>query len=320
MKTTANRILGAVAAAMIVPGAALADYPERGIEMIVAFSPGGGTDVAARSIQPFIEEALGTDITVKNVPGAGGEVGFTELATSESDGYTIGFINVPAIFAYSYERETRYSRDSFAPIANLVYDPGIFAVRADSEFETLQDLIQYGVDNPGALPIGTSGSTGSSEHLAILNVQAQTGASFNHAPFGSTAPLRTALLGGHIPVAAFNLSEAVQFEEAGELRVLGVMASERSGLSPDVPTFAEQGVDIVAGSSRGIAAPAGVPQEILDKLSAAIGEAMSAGEYVANAESANIPLDYMDAAEYGAFLDNTDAALAEIWETTPWRE
>lgn len=304
----------------LLPGVAAAEYPERSIEMIVAFSPGGGTDVAARSIQPYIEEALGAEITVKNVPGAGGEVGFTELATAEPDGYTIGFINVPAIFAYSYERDTRYSRESFAPIANLVYDPGIFAVRSDSEFETLQDLIDYGVENPGALPIGTSGSTGSSEHLAILNVQRLTGASYNHAPFGSTAPLRTALLGGHIPVAAFNLSEAVQFEEAGELRILGVMAADRSTLAPDVPTFAEQGVDLVAGSSRGIAAPAGVPQDILDMLSAAIGEAMSAGDYVANAESANIPLDYMDAAEFGAFLDATDEALAEIWETTPWVE
>ena len=314
-----RRAASALAAALLLPAGAMAEYPERPIEMIVAFSPGGGTDVAARSIEPFIEAALGADITVKNVPGAGGEVGFTELATAETDGYTIGFINVPAIFAYSHERETRYSRASFAPIANLVYDPGIFAVRADSEFETLEQLIQYGVDNPGALPIGTSGSTGSSEHLAILNVQRQTGASFNHAPFGSTAPLRTALLGGHIPVAAFNLSEAVQFEEAGQLRVLGVMAAERSAMAPDVPTFAEAGVNLIAGSSRGIAAPAGVPQDILDKLSAAIGDALAAPEYVANAESANIPLNYMDAEAYGAFLDETDSALAEIWATTPWR-
>jgi tripartite-type tricarboxylate transporter receptor subunit TctC len=319
MMKTARFAASAVAAALVLPTASMAQFPERPIEMIVAFSPGGGTDVAARSIEPFIEEALGADITVRNVPGAGGEVGFTELANAEPDGYTIGFINVPAIFAYSYERETRYSRDSFAPIANLVYDPGIFAVRADSEFETLQDLIDYGVENPGALPIGTSGSTGSSEHLAILNFQRLTGASYNHAPFGSTAPLRTALLGGHIPVAAFNLSEAVQFEEAGDLRILGVMAAERSAMAPDVPSFAEQGVDLVAGSSRGIAAPAGVPQEILDAISGAIADAMEADEYVSNAMSANIPLDYMDAEEYGAFLDNTDSALAEIWEQTPWQ-
>jgi hypothetical protein len=101
------------------------EYPERPIEVIVAFGPGGGTDVAARTIEPFIEKYLDEDLVIMNKPGAGGEVGFSLLAASNPDGYTMGFINLPAMFAYSYARETQYSRESFAPIANLVYDPGI---------------------------------------------------------------------------------------------------------------------------------------------------------------------------------------------------
>lgn len=309
--------LGAVS--LFVAGTALAEYPDRPIDLIVAFSPGGGTDVAARTIEPFIEKYLKADITVLNKPGAGGEIGFTALAQSKPDGYTIGFINIPAMFAYSYERKTEYSRASFTPIANLVSDPGILAVRSDSKFKNVKDLVEYGKANPKALPIGTSGSVGSSEHLAIKTVEALTGASFNHVPFGSTAPLRTALLGGHIPVAAFNLGEAVQFMEEGQIRVLGVMSDGRSDMAPNLATFKEQGVDVVTGSSRGIAGPANMPADIVGKISAAIKQAMADPEYVAKAKAADVPLNYLAADAYAAFLENTDKALAEAWKKDPWK-
>jgi len=315
-KTT---LLTLCAAGVLAAGTAHAEYPDHPIDVIVAFSPGGGTDVAARTIEPFIEKYLGAELTIVNKPGAGGEIGFTTLATAKPDGYTIGFINIPAMLAYSYERKTQYSRESFTPIANLVSDPGIFAVRADSQFKTVKDLVEYGKANPKAIPIGTSGSVGSSEHLAIKTVEALTGASFNHVPFGSTSPLRTALLGGHIPVAAFNLSEGIQFMEEGQIRVLGVMADKRSPMAPDLPTFKEQGVDVVTGSSRGIAGPAGLPADIVAKLSEAIRKAEEDPEYVAKAKAADVPLNYIAADEYAKFLENTDKALAEAWKKDPWK-
>ena len=313
-------LASALAVTTFAYGAAQAEYPEGPVTLIVAFSPGGGTDVAARTIEPFIERHLGAEITVLNRPGAGGEIGFSELASADPDGYTIGFINLPAMFAYSYERETLYARDSFTPIGNVVSDPGVFVVRSDSEFETLSDLVEFGVANPGALPIGTSGSVGSSEHLAILQVQSLTGAAYNHVPFGSTAPLRTALWGGHVPVAAFNLSEAVQFMEEGSLRVLGVMSEERNEMAPDVPTFMEQGIDVVTGSSRGIAGPAGLSPDVTARLSAAIQAAIEDPEYQEMAASADVPLNYMDAEAYAEFLDRTWSALGEAWEANPWQQ
>ena len=310
----------ALTATTLAYGAAQAEYPEGPVTLIVAFSPGGGTDVAARTIEPFIERHLGADITVLNRPGAGGEIGFSELASADPDGYTIGFINLPAMFAYSYERETLYSRDSFTPIANVVSDPGVFVVRTDSEFQTLSDLVEFGLANPGALPIGTAGSVGSSEHLAILQVQSLTGAAYNHVPFGATAPLRTALLGGHVPVAAFNLSEAVQFMEEGSLRVLGVMSEERNEMAPDVPTFREQDIDVITGSSRGIAGPAGLSPDVTARLSAAIQAAIEDPEYQEMAAAADVPLNYMDAETYAEFLDRTWSALGEAWEANPWQQ
>ena len=312
--------LASAAAVLTLLGSpALAQYPnDKPIDVIVAFSPGGGTDVAARTIEPFIEKYLGQDLVILNKPGAGGEVGFSLLAEAEPDGYTIGFINLPAMFAYSFARDTSYNPDSFAPLANLVYDPGIFAVREDSQFQTLAELIAFGKANPGALPIGTSGSVGSSEHLAILQVQSETGSAFNHVPFGSTAPLRTALLGGHIPVAAFNLSEAVDFESEGAIRILGVMDTARDDSAPDVPTFAEQGVNVISGSSRGMAFPAGTPPEIIKLVAKAVQSAMEDPEYVAKAKEAGVPLDFKGPSEYGKFLSNTNNALTKAWDANPW--
>ncbi|OCX64460.1 3-phosphoglycerate dehydrogenase [Thioclava sp. SK-1] len=298
--------------------AAAQNYPEHSVDVIVAFNPGGGTDVAARTIEPYIEKYLGEDLVILNKPGAGGEVGFSLLAASDPDGYTMGFINLPAMYSYSYERETAYSPDSFTGVANLVYDPGVIVVRADSEFQTLQDLVDYGLENPGALPIGTSGSVGSSEHIAILGVEAATGAKYNHVPFGATAPLRTALLGGHVQVAAFNLSEADEYVEDGSMRLLGVMSEERSDMAPETPTFREQGVDVISGTSRGLAVPKGTDPAIVAKLSEAVEKAINDPEYIAKAEAAGVPVHYIGGADYDTFLSNVSTSLDAAWAATPW--
>ena len=299
-------------------GAHANDYPEHALDVIVAFNPGGGTDVAARTIEPYIEKYLGQDLVILNKPGAGGEVGFSLLANSKPDGYTMGFINLPAMFSYSYERETAYSPASFTGVANLVYDPGVLVVRTDSEFKTLKDLVDYGIANPGAMPIGTSGSVGSSEHIAILGVQAATGATFNHVPFGATAPLRTALLGGHIQVAAFNLSEAEEYVKDGTMRLLGVMSEERAETAPETPTFREQGVDVISGSSRGLAVPAGTDPAIVAVLAEAVKQAVNDPEYLAKAKAAGVPVRYIGGADYDAFLAEVSKSLDVAWEKTPW--
>ena len=308
----------AVIGAGLATSAWAQDYPTKNIDVVVAFSPGGGTDVAARTIEPFIEKYLGGDLVIVNQPGAGGEIGFSMLAAADPDGYTMGFINLPAMFAYSYERDTAYSPDSFEAVANLVYDPGIIAVPAKSEIQNLEEMIAYGKDKPGEFVIGTSGSVGSSEHIAILQLQAATGAKYNHVPFGGTAPLRTALLGGHIQAAAFNLSEAVDYMTEGNLRILGVMSEERSQDAPDVPTFREQGVDVISGSSRGLAVPKGTSPEVVAKLSDAVEQAMADPDYIAKAKAAGVPLKYLDADAYEAFLKETSTALDEAWANTPW--
>jgi tripartite-type tricarboxylate transporter receptor subunit TctC len=321
MRRTLSALGLGAAMALAAAGTAAAQYPERPIQMIVAYNPGGGTDVAARTLVPYIEKHLGgaATISVLNKPGAGGEVGFTALATAEPDGYTIGFINTPVLMTIPIEREARYTLDSFEPIGNVVYDPGVFAVSADGEIKTLDDLVAAAKERPGELTYATTG-IGSDDHLAMLKFQRLTDTELQHVPFEGSAPARAALLGGHVDVGVINAGEAMPYAEEGKVALLGQMAGERWEGAADVPTFKEQGYDIVSGSARGIAAPAGTPQEAVDALAAAIEKAVMDPEFRQKAEEQALPLEYLGPQEYQQSLEATKQEAEQIWADTPWVE
>lgn len=308
-------------AALLMTGAARAEYPEKPIEMIVAFAPGGGTDVAARSIARYMEKYLGGNarIGVVNKPGAGGEIGWTAVAQAKPDGYTIGFINAPAINALVVEGKTKFKMADLQPIANLVYDPGVLVVPKASTYASLKDLVEAAKKASTPLVIGTSGASGSSEHIALLNFQRLAGTKFTPAFFGGTAPVRQAVLGGHVPAATMNLSEALQIAREGNIKVIGVMSAERLPYLSDAPTFREAGYDVVVGASRGIAAPKGVPADIVARLEKAIDQALKDPEYLDAAKKAEIPLQYLASNDFKAFLDRATADLEATWKATPWK-
>ena len=309
------------AAMVLAAGLAAAEYPERPIQMIVAYDAGGGTDVAARTLVPYIEKHLGdgASISVLNKPGAGGEVGFTALANAEPDGYTIGFINTPVLLTVPLERQARYTLDSFVPIGNVVDDPGVFAVNADSEIKTLDGLVAAAKERPGELTYATTG-IGSDDHLAMLKFQRLTGTELQHVPFDGSAPARAALLGGHIDVGVINAGEAIPYAQEGQVTLLGQMSEERWEGAADVPTFKEQGFDVVSGSARGIAAPAGTPQEAVDALAAAIEKAVMDPEFAKKAEEQALPLQYLGPDEYRQMLEQSQQEAKQIWDENPWVE
>ncbi len=301
--------------------AVFAEYPKQPIEMIVAYSAGGGTDTAARTLAPFIEKYLGegASISVINRPGAGGEVGFTELSQADPDGYTIGFINTPNILTIPISRDTRYTMEDIQAVANVVYDPGAFNVLPDSEFTSLDELVSYAKENPGEVTYGTSG-VGGDDHLAALQFSRAAGIEMRHVPFSGAADVRAAALGGHIDMAVLNISEAIELVEQGELVSLGQMGEERWEGAPEVPTFKEQGFDVVMGSDRGVGAPAGIPQEALDALQNAIAQTVEDPEFLEAASKQALPLNYQDSAEFQAYLEQLGANLQNIWDETPWVE
>jgi len=301
--------------------AAHAEYPERPINMIVSYSAGGGTDIAARTLAPFIEKYLGkgASVVVLNKPGAGGEIGFTELAQAKPDGYTIGFINTPNILSIPIQRKARYSLESFTPIANVVEDPGAFNVLASSNIKSLKELVAHAKANPEKLTYGTTG-VGSDDHLSAMAFERMTGVKFKHIPFKGAADARTAVLGGHVTMASMNISEAVADVEAGTLRSLGQMSTERWNGATTVPTFKEQGYEVISGSTRGIAAPAGVPADIVARLEKAVKFAIADPEFQVKAKEQALPLAYKDSKTYGGLLKSLTVTYQKIWDETPWAQ
>lgn len=314
-----KKFLCASAMVLASASAALAEYPERPINMIVAFSAGGGTDVAARTFAPFIEKHLGNDasVVVLNRTGAGGEIGFTELSRAEPDGYTIGFINSPGFDTIPIQREARYSLESFAPIANVVQDPYVFAVNPDSGIETLEDLVAQAKERPGEVTFGTTGP-GTGNHLSTMEFQSLADVELRHIPYPGAADVRAAILGGHIDIAIMGVSEAISAVNAGDLTALGQMGKTRWEGAPDIPTFTEQGYDLFMSSMRGIGAPAGTPDDVIAKLEDAIRAAVEDPEFQERAAEQQLPLDFLDSEAYTQTLTDRTETFKSLWESDPW--
>lgn len=293
-----------------------AAWPDKPVELIVTFAPGGGTDTTARTLRPYLEKYLGATIVVVNKPGASGETGLTAIAEAKPDGYTLGMVNYPGIFTLPIERKTRFSLDSFELIANLVADPSAFTVRQDSPFHIVKDVIDYATANPSVLTVGSSGVS-TDDHFAMLLFQRATGVKLTHVPFAGSNPIRTAVLGGHIAIAGINAGEMMPYRD--RLRILGQMNEQRSPLIPEVPTFREQGVDVLMSTERGIVGPKGLPKDILDRVAEAVDKAVHDPEFVDKTTKAQFTeIKYRPAKEWEAYLRDQDRQFRNLWQAEPW--
>jgi tripartite-type tricarboxylate transporter receptor subunit TctC len=259
--------LGALAA----PGTASAQYPEQPITYIISFNPGGESDVTARFQEPLLEEKLGVDVVVTHRPGGGGAVAWSEFQrTAEPDGYTIIGINIPHIVAQPIQRaDAGYETFDWEIITWFHFTPNALIVDKDSQFQTLEDLIAYAKENPQVVTVGGSG-TFSANHLEMLRLEKEADIDLTYIPFTGTGPLPAAILGNHVSSLMSYTMLGVQMSD--EVRVLAVAGEERVSTLPDVPTFRELGYDIVGGAYRGVAAPKGTPQEVVDRLAEVFGE------------------------------------------------
>lgn len=309
-----------LAAGLAAPRAAsAAAWPERPITLIVAFPPGGGTDVAARTLGRFLERELGQPVVVLNRAGAGGETGWAELARARPDGYTIGFTNTPNVVSIPIERPARYRLEDLAPVANLVDDPGAFFVPVDSPIRDLAGLVARARAEPEAVTYGTTG-IGSDDHLAALAFERLAGVKLTHVPFSGAAPVRNAVLGRQITLASMNMGEGIADARQGQLRALAQMATARWSEAPEVPTFREAGFDVVQGSMRGVAAPAGTPRAVLERLSLAVGRTAEDPEFRRLASQQALPLRFLGPDDYRAELLRLREELSALWAAHPWRE
>ncbi|MBW2146206.1 MAG: tripartite tricarboxylate transporter substrate binding protein [Deltaproteobacteria bacterium] len=299
--------------AALIAGPSEAKYPEKGLTLIVVYGTGGGTDVTARLLASHMEKVIGRPVTVKNVTGGGGWVGWSTLAHAKPDGYTIGYLNIPNIYAGYLDPKMKRpeSLESFTPIMNHVTDPCIWAVKADSKFKSLKELVDYAKANPKQKSI-TAHGYGNDDHLAILWMESLTGAKFNVIHNKSTAISKSQLLGGHVDALGANVSEIFQMAKKGEIRVLGVMGEKRSPFLPDVPTFKEQGYEIVNSVSRGIAGPAGLPDDIAAAIADALEKTVQMKAHQEKATQLGLALDVMKGATYKTFLKDTEQRIKKL--------
>ena len=298
--------------------AAMAEYPEKKIEIIVGYSAGGGTDVMARTVAPFLERYLGNGATVvvKNMPGASGQIGVTEVANAKPDGYTIGTYNLPGMMARTLDRKAGYSADSFTYLANVVDDPNVIVTAKDSPITTVDKLVEAARKEPGAITVGMS-SLGGDDHFFLIRLQNDSQAKYTIVPFKGSAPARTAVMGGHVSMGIFNLSEVLGFRD--DLNIVGVARPERSDLAPNVPTFTEQGFKVVSGSMRGFVAPANLPKDVETKLVNAFKKAYQDPEFSKAMLASGNPVSLAAGDDFKALNQEQFEFARHVWETTPWK-
>ena len=281
---------------------ATADFPKKPITMIVPFAAGGGTDSTARALAKAAEKHLGQPIAVVNKTGGGGSVGMSEAANASPDGYTVGVVTVE-LTTLSHLGLSPLTYESFQPIAMMNYEPAAITVRADSEWETARQLLDFAKANPGKLKIGNSG-TGAIWHLAAATVEKATGAQFNHIPFEGAAPAITALMGGHVDAVTVSPPEVKAQVEAGKLRSLAVVDANPSAVLPGVKTLEEEigmAFDYV-GTWRGLGVPKGTPDEIVGILSDAFLKGMQDPEFIDYMKNNGLTIVSKDAAGFGQYL------------------
>jgi tripartite-type tricarboxylate transporter receptor subunit TctC len=266
-----------------------------------------------------MSQRLGQPIVITNRPGAGGEIGFSFLARSAPDGYTLGFINTPNLVTIPIERQAQYQLQDFAPIANVVEDPGGIFVRTDSRYTSLRDLLEHARSSPATISYGTTG-VGSDDHLSMLALQNLTGVRLIHVAYNGSSAVRQALMTGEIAIGALNMGEGAADARQGLIRSLGQMGAERWPGAPNVQTLREMSLDVVEGSMRGLAAPAGTPREVLRVLANAAREAMQDPEFRRLADQQYLPLRYLGPDEYLAELTRLRDHYRELWARLPWRE
>src|SRR5450631_1606713 len=270
---------GIFATVLLLAGAApsLAQgYPNRPVRVVVGFPPGGPTDVIARLVAQKLSESLGQQFFVENIGGAGGNTAAGQVARVTPDGYTImaistGFMVNPSLYA-----KVPYDPiKDFSAVTLVAVSPNVVVVNPSVPAKTLPELVQLIRDNPGKYSYAGPG-IGSTPQLGGELFRLTYKLDLVHVPFAGAAPAVQATIGGHTPIAFTALPSSLAAIQAGQVRALGVAATERASQIPDVPTFAEQGVkDQEADTVTGIVAPAGTPKEIVDLLSREIAKSVA---------------------------------------------
>lgn len=292
-------------------------YPQKGrvLSIIVPYNAGGGADTDARIIAPLLEKKMGIPVQVVNKPGAGTQVGMTELTSAKPDGYTILLGHFPGTVTTYLDptRQTAYSRKNFTGMAFTASEPFTFIVGKDSPYKSMKDVVDYAKANPEKFRVAVTGIL-LPPHLSVLELEKQTGAKFATVHFDGAAPGRTAFLGGHTEALVALVSEAAPALKGDMARVIGIMDTQGNEQLPGVKTMPDQGYKVLMVNSEGILAPAGTPPAIIQYLEEAIKEAVANEAYISRMKQLGINVKFKGAKESEQWLTQLENQVKPLIE------
>ncbi|RXT03929.1 tripartite tricarboxylate transporter substrate binding protein [Ammoniphilus sp. CFH 90114] len=294
------------------------EFPNKPITLTVSFKAGGGTDLGARILAPYLEKELGVPVVVENKPGAGGWTGYSELLRSKADGYTIGYVNTPGLIT-GYLNPTanrKENLDSFDYIANHVVDAGVIAVKADeNRFSTIEELIEYAKKNKVT---ATTNGVGTGNHFVSLQLNGEFGTQINPVHMEGTGEAITAVMGGHVDILVAKVGEVVQPQKDGQIKVLAVTMNERVPQLPDVPTLKETVGEVENYSIRGIAAPKGIDPQVMEKLQSAFEKALKDPEHIKKMEEMGLNVAFYKGEDFKQLLKKEESTVLEYKSLIGW--
>ena len=297
--------LAVLASALVLPvsvvtAAEHGNYPDKPVNYIIPFGPGGESDITARHQQPFFKKLFNEDLIISYKPGGGGAVGWSQLNGMKGDGYTIMGINLPHIIIKPKQKDVGFKTEDITGVYMFHYTPDALVVKADSPFKSVQDIIDYAKDNPGKLTLSGSGK-GTANHLAQILFDKLAGIKTTYVAFKGTGKAVTALLGEQVKAEWGYTSIGAKHE--GKVRLLAVAMEKRHPKFPDVPTFKELGFDLVSGAYRGIAVPKSTPEPIRARLSEMIAQINADPEFQKRMENDGMAMLDVGYTDYKAFVD-----------------
>jgi len=301
-------LLLALVLGLVVPAGA--EYPDKPINMIIAFSAGGSSDVQARLMQKYWDKHSKAKWNFIYKTGAGGAVGFGEIAKARPDGYTIGGVNTPHIMIQPLAQKAQYTVNDFAYICQVVNDPQVVAVNKKSSFKNVKEIFDFAKENPGKLKVGLIGPN-SGQHLMFLDVQSKY--DFPVTPvFYKGIEQNMALMGGEIDVMFGNLNDVMR--SLDQLNVLAIAADKRSDFLADVPTLRESGYDVESYIRRGFIAPAKIEKSKLDYLRSVFDKIGNDPEYAKDMITAGQPHEYRSGAEFEMFVMKENERVVNLFK------
>jgi tripartite-type tricarboxylate transporter receptor subunit TctC len=314
IRTKWLRVIAALALSGAVTQTHAQTFPARPITLVIPFAPGGSTSIVGRGIADKMSELLGEKVVVDNRPGAGGTVGTKAVAKSEPDGYTLvlGYTGTLAIGPSLFKKAGYDPRKDFAPIGMIGNAPNSLVVHPSFPVKTVAELIAYAKANPGNVNFGSAGA-GTASHITGEYFARSAGISLVHVPYKGTGPALVDLIGGHIPMAFAPIPASHSNVSAGTLRALAVTSTTRSSLMPDVPTLAEAGLQgFDASLYYGLAAPAGTPRPIVDKLNKALRDALASDEVKRQLAADGTEITPGSPEDYADFIDKDEKKWSQL--------